>query len=284
MRQYYFTKLSGAGNDFILFDLKLNPELDLNSPFISKICDRRNGIGADGVILFDDSNDLGFTMKYYNADGSTGSLCANGARCSLYYAYKTNRIDNNNVQFLSNGIQYHGKVLNDELIQFFLKEPENLKTNFKIKAAGQLIAASFVNTGSPHVVIKIKDVLKVPNQINSNTFSLDEFPVYEIGKEIRYSKDFAPEGTNVNFIELRGDLIKIRSYERGVENETLACGTGSVASAIISFIQDKMKPPIKLVAKSGDELIVDFKVEDNRFMNLSLTGPAKIIFKGEITI
>lgn len=284
MRQYYFTKLSGAGNDFILFDSKLNPDLDVNPLFISKICDRRNGIGADGVILFNDSHDLDFTMKYFNADGSTGSLCANGARCSLHYAYKTNRIGNNNVLFLSNGIQYHGKVLKEELIQFFLNEPENLKTNFKIKAAGQLIAASFINTGSPHVVIKISDVLKVPNQIHSNTFSIDDFPVYEIGKEIRYSKDFAPQGTNVNFIELSGDVIKIRSYERGVENETLACGTGSVASAIISFIQDKLQPPVKLIAKSGDELIVDFKVEDNRFMNLALTGPAKIIFKGEITI
>lgn len=276
--------MSGAGNDFILFDSKFNPDLVLNPHFISKICDRRNGIGADGVIFFEDSNDSSFVMKYFNADGSTGSLCANGARCSLQYAYKTNRIGKNLVRFFANGIEYKGQVITDEQIQFYLNMPENLKTNFKIKAASQLITASFINTGSPHVIIKVSDVLKDPNRVNSNTFSIDDFPVYEIGKEIRYSKDFAPDGTNVNFIELSDNVIKIRSYERGVENETLACGTGSVAAAIISYINDNLKPPIKLIAKSGDELIVNFIAKDNRFKDLSLTGPAKIIFKGEITI
>jgi len=284
MKQIYFTKMSGAGNDFILFDSKLNPNLALNPDFISKICDRRNGIGADGVIFLEDEANSNFKMKYYNSDGSTGSLCANGARCSLQYAYHTNRIGNNVVSFSANGIEYQGQVLENELIQFFLKTPENLKTNFKIKAAKQLITASFVNTGSPHVVINIKDVLRDPNKLNSNTFTIDDFPVYDLGKEIRYSKDFAPEGTNVNFIDFSDDVIKIRSYERGVENETLSCGTGSVAAAIISFLNKNLKPPIKLIAKSGDVLVVNFKYVDNQFMDLSLTGPAKIIFKGEITI
>lgn len=284
MRHFYFTKMSGAGNDFILFDRKSSPELDLNPQIINKFCDRRFGIGADGVIIIDNSSDLDFEMTYYNADGSSGSLCANGARCSLLYANKTNRIGSNLARFKSNGIEYSGEVIDEELVRFYLNPPEGLKTKFKIKAADQLISASFINTGSPHVIIKIADVLRDPKNIRSNTFSMDDFPVFDIGKGIRYSKDFSPSGTNVNFIEISGEVIKIRSYERGVENETLACGTGSVAAAVVSFVNDKIQPPIKLIPKSGDLLVVDFKVDNNKIMDLSLTGPAKIIFKGEITI
>ncbi len=284
MRRFYFTKMSGAGNDFILFDMKLNPELILNPQIISNICDRRFGIGADGVILISDSKDFGFEMTYFNADGSSGSLCANGARCSLLYANKTDRIGSNLARFRSNGIVYSGEVIDEELVRFYLNSPEGLKTKFKIKAADQLITASFVNTGSPHVIIKIADVLRDPKNPHSYTFSLDDFPVFELGKEIRYSQDFFPSGTNVNFIEISGDAIKIRSYERGVENETLACGTGSVAAAIVSFVNDKIQPPVKIIPKSGDLLVVDFKVDNNKIMDVSLTGPAKIIFKGEITI
>lgn len=284
MRRFYFTKMSGAGNDFILFDTKLNPELNLNPQIISNICDRRFGIGADGVILIGDSKDFGFEMTYFNADGSSGSLCANGARCSLLYANKTDRIGSKLTRFKSNGIVYSGEVIDEELVRFYLNPPEGLKSKFKIKAADQLITASFVNTGSPHVIIKIADVLRDPKNLRSNTFTLDDFPVFELGKEIRYSKDFSPSGTNVNFIEISGEVIKIRSYERGVENETLACGTGSVAAAIVSFVNDKIKPPVKIIPKSGDLLVVDFKVDNNKIMDVSLTGPAKIIFKGEITI
>ncbi|MBS3945579.1 MAG: diaminopimelate epimerase [Melioribacter sp.] len=284
MSQFFFTKMSGAGNDFIIFDKKSNPELNLNPQIITNICHRRFGIGADGVILIDDSNDYDFEMTYYNADGSTGSLCANGARCSLLYAKKTNRIGSNLARFKSNGIEYSGEIIDEEIVRFYLNSPEGLKTRFKIKAADQLITASFINTGSPHIVIKIADVLRDPKNPCSNTFSMDDFPVFELGKEIRYSKDFLPSGTNVNFIEISDDVIKIRSYERGVENETLACGTGSVAAAIISYINDKIQPPVKLIPKSGDLLVVDFKFDNNQIMDLSLTGPVKIIFNGDITI
>ncbi|MEW6507007.1 MAG: diaminopimelate epimerase [Bacteroidota bacterium] len=284
MRQLYFTKMSGAGNDFILFDSKNNPDLVLNSQLITQICDRRNGIGADGVIYFEDSAEFDFIMNYYNADGSTGSLCANGARCSLQYAYITNRIKGNSARFLSNGLVYSGVILDDGLVKFYLNRPENLKLKFKIKAAQQLITASYVYTGTPHVVIKVSDILKNPKNLESNNYSLDQLPVYELGKEIRFSKDFEPAGTNVNFIELLGDVIKIRTYERGVENETLACGTGSVAAAIISYMNENVQPPVKLIPKSGDQLIVNFSAINNQITDLSLTGPAKIVFNGEITI
>ena len=276
--------MSGAGNDFILFDKKINPDIELTSQNIAKMCERRTGIGADGVLLISDLKNFAFEMNYFNADGSTGSLCANGARCAIKYGNESGRISNNKISFMANGVEYYGQLLDNGLVKFFLNRPEKMKQNFKIKAGNQLIPASFVDTGSPHIVIKYNDVLRNPADPNSFYSDLASFPVYELGKEIRYHKDFAPEGTNVNFIRVHDGEIDIRSYERGVENETLACGTGSVAAALLIFVKENYKPPIIVHTKSGDELIVDFKIEEQKVQELSLTGPAKIIFNGEITI
>ena len=284
MNHLYFTKLSGAGNDFILFDRKINRELELSTQLINKWCNRRTGIGADGVLLISDSDKYSFKMEYYNADGSTGSLCANGARCAIYYGYLSGRIYKEKIDFISNDIEYSGQVLEEGLVKFYLNQPKKVKQNFKIKAANQMIAASFADTGSPHIVIKVKDVLRNPSDPNSFYDSLNDFPVCELGKEIRYHKDFAPAGANVNFIHQQNEEIRIRTYERGVEDETLACGTGSVAAALISFVQNNFNPPIKVHPRSGDELIVDFGIEDKKVRDISLTGPAEIIFKGELSI
>jgi diaminopimelate epimerase len=222
-------------------------------------------------------------MKYYNADGSTGSLCANGARCALKYGSVSGRVKKEKVKFRANEIEYSGLILDENKIKFFLNPPKNLNYNFKVKAANQLITASFADTGSPHLVIKINDVLENPANFSSFYKNIDDVPVFELGRELRYSPDFAG-GTNVNFIQVENGEIKIRTYERGVENETLACGTGSVASALISYVNDNLKPPIKLHVKSGYVLEVDFKIENQKVKELSLTGPAEIIFNGELSI
>ncbi|MCX6171058.1 MAG: diaminopimelate epimerase [Ignavibacteriales bacterium] len=284
MMHLYFTKLSGAGNDFILFDKKINPEVELTSEVINKLCKRRTGIGADGVLLISDLTGYAFEMKYFNSDGSTGSLCANGARCAIRYGNISGRFAEDEIKFIANDIEYSGQVLKNGEIKFFLNNPKKMKQNFKIKAANQLIPASYVDTGSPHIVIKINDVLRNPAEANSFYTDINDFPVFEIGREIRYHKDFAPEGTNVNFVQLNNNEIRIRSYERGVEEETLSCGTGSVASALISFVQNNFNPPIKIHPQSGDVLTVDFKIENQKVQELSLTGLAEIIFKGELLI
>jgi diaminopimelate epimerase len=147
-----------------------------------------------------------------------------------------------------------------------------------------LINASFLNTGSPHVVINIRDVMKDPGNPNSFYDNLDQFPVIEVGKEIRYHKDFEPVGTNVNFIDFRDDVVRIRTYERGVEDETMACGTGSTAAAIVASINGFMKQPIRLGVKSGAELVVDFKIDNQFVYDVSLIGPAAVTFKGELII
>ncbi len=284
MREYLFTKLTGAGNDFILFDKKLNDEVDLTPGNIRKVCDRRYGIGADGVLLISDGETHDFIMEYFNADGSAGSLCGNGARCIIKYAADSGRVKNNKTKFICGTSEYSGEILDTEIIKFYLNPPGSFKFNFEINAGNQIINTNFVDTGSPHAVIKIEDVLKESETPNSKYSNITEFPVFDIGREIRYANDFAPAGTNVNFIKIENQKIQIRTYERGVENETLACGTGSVAAALISHFTDSLNPPIELITKGGEVLTVDFKLVNETVSNVSLTGPAKSVFSGKIFI
>ncbi len=282
MEKIYFIKMSGAGNDFIFIEKNQNLAFNLFPERINKLCNRRNGIGADGLIFIEDMPGYDYKMTYFNADGSTGSLCGNGARCSIWFAQLSDRLKGGKAKFISNDIEYSGEVVSDECVKFNLNPPKKIKYNFKIKAYNQMITSHFADTGSPHVVIKISDILKNAADPKSNFRNILEVPVFNLGKEIRYGSDFKPEGTNVNFIDIMDDVIHIRTYERGVEDETLACGTGSVAAALICFITDNLKPPIKLKTFGGDVLTVNFEVENQKVKNLSLTGPAKIIFKGSI--
>ncbi len=284
MEKISFVKMSGAGNDFVVIDKNINPAFIPSKVFVKKVCDRRNGIGADGLITIADSGDVDFNMEYFNADGSTGSLCGNGARCAIKFADLTKRIEKRDTKFISNNVLYSGEVLNDGKIKFYFNDPQKLKLELKIKCAGQILNASFVDTGSPHIVIHIKDILKNSEDKNSSYNSISEVPVFKIGREIRYLSEFAPGGTNVNFINIAEGKVYIRTYERGVEDETLACGTGSAAAALISYFIYKQTPPVTLATWGGDELIADFSAEENVIKNLSLTGPAKITFTGEFSL
>lgn len=277
MKNVSFVKMSGAGNDFIVFDKTNYPALKLNDEIIKRLCDRRNGIGADGIITIADNRKYDFLMEYFNADGSTGSLCVNGSRCAIKFAQITGRLKGEDVNFVSNDKAYNGKIINDEKIKFFFNDVEDLKLDIRVKAHNQLLKASYLNTGSPHVVININDLPK------SDIKNIDDVPVFEIGKEIRYLKEFSPDGTNVNFIMIKDNKVYTRTYERGVENETLACGTGAAASAVIASLKYGVSSPVNLITKGRDELIVDFFTQENKIKGLALTGPAKVTFTGEIT-
>jgi diaminopimelate epimerase len=204
-------------------------------------------------------------------------LCANGARCALLFASKTGRIKEKSANFLSNGVAYKGEIISSSEIKFYLNPPKKIKYNFRVKAGGKLINAHYADTGSPHVVIDIEE---------SEGFlsSLERVPVESLGREIRYLPEFSPGGTNVNFINVDGKIIHIRTYERGVEAETLACGTGSAAAALISYVTKNIQPPTELITKGNEKLLVNFDVENSKVKNLSLTGPAKIVFTGEMII
>jgi diaminopimelate epimerase len=283
MKNVFFVKMSGAGNDFIIFDKKNYPALKLDNEIIKKLCDRRNGIGADGIITITDNGKYDFLMEYFNADGSTGSLCGNGSRCAIKFAKITGRLKSEDVNFISNDKTYKGKIIDDERIKFFFNDVEDLKLDISIKAYDQLIKASYLNTGSPHVVININNILDNRTEPNSVIKDINDVPVFEIGKEIRYLKEFLPGGTNVNFINIKDNNVYTRTYERGVENETLACGTGAAASAVVASLKYGVSSPVNLVTKGGDELIVDFVLHQNKIKDLALTGPAKITFTGEIS-
>lgn len=270
MKNISFTKMSGAGNDFILIDADDNPEFLPSEKNIQKLCDRHNGIGADGVILISSSRQHDFLMNYYNADGSTGSLCGNGARCAIKFAFDTKRIKDKSARFLSNNSEYSGEILKDGTVRFNLNPPYDFRKNIKLKSAGKDMTAHFINTGSPHIVIKVED--------------LEKIQVETIGKEIRNLVEFAPGGTNVNFVKIVNEEIHIRTYERGVESETLSCGTGSVAAAIICHEIDGIKPPVTILPGSKDKLFVNFNVRNDEFSNVSLTGPVSEVYKGQFKI
>ena len=284
MQNVKFVKMTGAGNDFVVIDNKLNQGLSLSTLNIKELCDRRYGIGADGLITISDSGKYDFLMNYYNSDGSTGSLCGNGARCAIKYANDSERVKKADIKFLSNNAEYSGSVMPGEKYKLNLNSPENLKLNEEIEVFSDKIKYDFINTGSPHIVMDIDNLMNLKISDGINFSNLNDFPVYKLGKEIRYSKKFYPQGTNVNFISVSSDKIFIRTYERGVEDETLACGTGAVAAAIIGSINYKLTPPVHLITRSGEELIVDFGKDNKKYYDVSLTGPAVTVFSGEISI
>jgi len=277
MREILFTKITGAGNDFVLIDKNLNFELSLTPDLIKSICDRRYGVGADGVLTISDCKNYDFEMDYFNSDGSNGMLCGNGARSIIKYADFSGRLKSSKTKFIFQKESFSGEVIDKNEIKFNLNSPTKLKLNYEIEILNNKLNVSFIDTGAYHVVINI-------DEKGNDIGTIDSFPVEQYGREIRYSKYYQPLGTNVNFISIRNEEINIRTFERGVEAETLACGTGSVASAMISYLNGKVVPPVRLVTKSKEVLTVDFKYQNEKFSNISLTGPAKVVFEGKYKI
>jgi diaminopimelate epimerase len=269
-----FTKMNGAGNDFILIDLGKNVAFQLSEELIQQICDRRKGIGADGILFVEPSNLHDFKLTYYNSDGSIGSLCGNGSRCSLKYAAENFKVDTTDIKFECNGNSYSGSVEKNNVVTFNLKSPSEIRMNFPVIYKQKPLVTHFVNSGSPHSIIFWEEIG------DNNLNSFQNFNIYEFGKIIRNSAEFEPYGTNVNLIYVENGEIYIRTYERGVEDETLACGTGSVAAAIVVSLLKKLNPPITLNTFGKDKLIVNFIKKDEKFKKITLTGPAKINYIG----
>ncbi|MFH1194574.1 MAG: diaminopimelate epimerase [bacterium] len=284
MKIFSFAKFTGAGNDFVLLDRQLNPNLEVDMELIRQLCDRRYGIGADGVLIIEDIERMNFSALYYNADGTSGSLCANGARCSIEYARLSNRIKDDVATFKFNGQKYSGKVLSPGFIELKMPAPMLLRYDFKVNLSNNTVNYSFAETGAPHAVIMINELLEDFSNPKSFYTNLNKVPVKELGREIRYSREFAPNGTNVDFIKIEDNKIFMRTYERGVEDETFACGTGAVACAVISHFKNNIKPPIEIFTKMNEKFIVNFDVADRRIKNLVLAGAANLVFYGKITI
>ncbi|MEM0896030.1 MAG: diaminopimelate epimerase [Verrucomicrobiota bacterium] len=265
-----FTKMNGAGNDFVMLDNR-DLSLSLSNEEIERLCDRHRGVGADGLLAVEPAQDgADFRMRYYNADGGEAEMCGNGARCFARFAQKlTGGVEP--IQFETPAGVIGAEYLGD-LVRVQLSEPFDLSLGEEIEILGSARTVHNLNTGVPHAVLVVPE--------------LSEVDIRPEGSAIRYHERYAPAGTNVNFMEIEGDsAIAIRTYERGVEDETLACGTGMVANAIIHHLLTGAHSPVRVRVKGGDVLEVAFEGDaESGFRNVTLTGPADFVFEGEVDL
>jgi len=268
MKKIDFYKMSGSGNDFIIIDNR-NNIVDENSlsNFIAKVCRRKMAVGADGMILVENSDNADFKWRFFNSDGSVAEMCGNGARCVARFAY-LNEIAGSNMSFETLAGLVKAEVI-EERVKVKMTDPSELKTDDAVELKNGLVSISSINTGVPHVVI-VKD-------------SIDDIDIVKIGREIRYHDKFSPAGTNVNFsCRIKNNTIAARTYERGVEDETLACGTGAVASAIIMANKMKIDSPLSVLTRSGGYLNIFFKESKGQYYDVYLEGDARIIYKAQL--
>jgi len=268
-----FTKMNGAGNDFVMLDNR-SGDLYLTEQQINFLCDRHRGIGADGLLVLEmPKSEIPYRMRYYNADGFEVEMCGNGARCFTRYIAKLEKISGK-IAFQTQAGLIEGTLKGDQ-VQIFMSTPFDLQLNNSLSLdSDQKLEISSINTGVPHVILFVND--------------LSAAPVVEIGRKLRHHSHFAPAGTNANFVQLKNSqLLEIRTYERGVEDETLACGTGVVASALIHHFLSGAPSPISVITQGGDRLQVDFEVakeDPHQIKQVTLTGPADFVFEGTISI
>lgn len=273
----HFTKMTGAGNDFVLIDNRSgNYSFDWTK-LAPKICDRRFGVGADGLIILGRSDKADFKMDYFNSDGSFGGMCGNGGRCSALFFMDD--VNSNSVKFEALDFIYAAEAIADNKIRLKMKEPNSLRLNVEITLMNEKVIAHFIDTSAPHTVIFLDDL---PNTIKAE---INQNGIKRVGSLIRHYDKFTPEGTNVNFIEVIDAYnIIMRTYERGVEAETYACGTGAIASSVIASIVKNFGDMINVKTKSGETLTVRFDREGLNIKNVELVGSAKEIFEGDYYI
>jgi diaminopimelate epimerase len=275
-----FTKIVASGNDFVIVQFKAN--ISRLKSLAQKMCDRRYGVGADGLLVLEKSRIADVKMRIFNPDGSQAQMCGNGARSVALWAKSKVKRPTRWRESPRSKVKIETKAgiinaqVNGENVKIKLTDPTNLKLNLPIKVNKRTLHVNFINTGVPHAVIFVAD--------------LDKIEVVNLGRQIRYHKRFTPAGTNVDFVEvLDNNSIKIRTYERGVEDETLACGTGVVAAALLYAKRYpcltgrqalSVRSKLNILTKSREVLKVYFNREGNKFKNVWLEGKARIVYKG----
>lgn len=259
-RKIHFSKYQGAGNDFVLIDNRNNYFDRNNKDLVKKLCDRRFGVGGDGLMLLQYNENFDFEMVYYNADGGEGTMCGNGGRCIVAFA-RDLEIISDKTDFVAVDGPHAAEITADQV---------NLGM-IDVNVVQRDKDAFVLNTGSPHYILKVK-----------NLASLD---VFKEGYAIRNNETYGEKGINVNFIETEGDGYFVRTFERGVEDETFACGTGATAAAMAMAIDQNLEGDITLpIRVLGGQLYISFRKSGSSFTNVYLKGPANFVFKGEIEI
>jgi diaminopimelate epimerase len=258
--------MSGAGNDFIVIDDRESVVGNDARELAKQLCRRRLSIGADGLILIVPSTRAEFRMRYFNADGSEADMCGNGGRCVAKFAYEKGIVGRKMTFESRNGL-HDAEILEGGDVLLKMTEPRAILMDNRLQFGGEERSLHRINTGVPHTVCEVE--------------SLAEFPVVQIGRLIRRYTGFMPEGTNADFIEVKDEhTVALRTYERGVEDETLACGTGAVAAAIISAALGKTKPPVAVLTHGGATLTVGFYMSSLGFCDVTLSGNAEIVYEG----
>jgi diaminopimelate epimerase len=268
-----FTKMHGAGNDFVMIE-NLRGEIALSTERIAALCDRRFGVGGDGLMLLErppeDHSSLDARMVYFNADGSRAEMCGNGARCFAAFALAHGVGRDGGVSFLTDAGPISVST-RDGLYTIRMTPPRDLRIGQEIGLKAGSSTIHLVNTGVPHAVRFVDDVKQV--QIRPE------------GAELRYHPAFAPKGANANFAQVQADgLVLVRTYERGVEDETLACGTGVTAVGILAHLVHGVPAPVSLRVAGGDTLFVNFRRNGETLEDVTLTGPAAFVFRGEVEL
>ncbi|MDB6123547.1 MAG: Diaminopimelate epimerase [Pedosphaera sp.] len=262
--------MNGAGNDFVLVDNRTQ-KVKLNREQVVRLCHRQRGIGADGIMLLIPcaSGTADWAWEFYNSDGSVAEMCGNGARCFARYIQRLTGV-NRDFTFETIAGIISASVQGDR-VTVSLTTPHDLRLNEQVSLSIGTQTMHSLNTGVPHTVLFVPDA--------------DQAMVQSLGQEIRRHTHFAPKGTNVNFVQrLNEGGIRVRTYERGVEGETLACGTGVTASALIAANLHQFKSPVKVQVLGGDTLEVSFKENNGTFADVKLSGPADFVFEGKIEV
>ncbi|OAI41794.1 diaminopimelate epimerase [Verrucomicrobia bacterium SCGC AG-212-E04] len=264
--------MNGAGNDFVLLDNR-NHALQLDRSTIARLCDRHRGVGADGVLILEPAeNGADHRMRYYNADGGEAEMCGNGARCFARYTRQVVGA-NGGISFETPAGVIRAEFVDGERVRIDMVTPTNFAPNLALTVEGVTHTVHAINTGVPHACVFVDD--------------LEHAPVVRLGRALRQHSEFAPKGTNANFIQVLGPrAIAIRTYERGVEDETLACGTGVTASALMHASLSGAASPIDVTVRGGDTLQVGFTpcATPGEFTDVTLCGPAEFVFAGEIEV
>ncbi|MEK6654224.1 MAG: diaminopimelate epimerase [Thermodesulfobacteriota bacterium] len=263
-----FYKMSGSGNDFILIDNR-DGSLDVGDvvAFVKKVCERKVSVGADGLILVERSNKVDFRWRFFNADGSEVEMCGNGGRCAARFAFLKG-IAGEKVSFETVAGIIDAEV-RGTVVKLRLTDPRDLVMDDQIRIKKETLFVHSINTGVPHVVHFIRDP--------------DDFAVFDTGRAIRYHEHYQPAGTNANFVAVDDQhTLRVRTYERGVEDETLACGTGSVAAALIAAKTGFVDSPVDVRVKSGERLTIHFERTKDGFTKVYLEGKVKVVYQGSL--
>lgn len=268
MEPIEFWKMSGSGNDFIIIDNRDGRVADADmGRLVERACRRRESVGADGLIFVTNSEQYDFAWRYFNADGGEVEMCGNGSRCVARFAFSKG-IAGESMTFDTLAGPISAEV-RDRTVKVLMPRPSDLQMDLEMVKESSWGSVDFINTGVPHVVVQVED--------------LEGHPVVDEGRMLRYHDLFSPAGTNANFIRVLGsDLLDIRTYERGVEDETLACGTGAMASALVSSVRGMVESPVKVRTRGGEELKIHFEKEDRVFKRVWLEGNTTLVFQAQL--